>query len=152
MATAYVRARDLCRSLGDTPHLAPVLQGLRMHHMLRAELQPARIAAEELLALGERVEDAGCLLEGHRAVGVIRFYAADFSAAGEHLQAGIDLYSSEEHRSHVLRYEQDPGQTCLSYAARVLWVLGYPAQAVVRAPGTESPARCFKPRGARARC
>jgi class 3 adenylate cyclase len=73
VATIYTRARDLCRSLCDTPHLAPVLQGLRMHHMLRAELPPARMAAEELLALGEMGQDAGCLLEGHRAVGVMHF-------------------------------------------------------------------------------
>jgi predicted ATPase len=132
VAAIYTRARDLCRSLGDTPHLAPVLQGQRMHHLLRAELQPARAAAEELLALGEQIQDTGCLLEGHRAVGVMRFYAAEFAAARTHLEAGIDLYDSREHRSHVLRYEGDPGQTCLSYSARTLWVLGYPEQAVAR--------------------
>ena len=141
VATVYTRARELCRSLGDTPHLAPVLQGLRMHHMLRAELRPARMVAEELLALGERVQDAGCRLEGHRAVGVMRFYAAEFSAAREHLQSGIDLYDSEEHRSHFLRYEQDPGQTCLAYAARTLWILGYPDRAVARSDQAIAVAR-----------
>jgi len=95
-------------------------------------LPPARMAAEELLALGEMGQDAGCLLEGHRAVGVMHFYAAEFAAARKHLEAGIDLYNSEQHRSHVLRYEGDPGQTCLAYAARALWVLGCPDQAVAR--------------------
>jgi predicted ATPase len=132
VAAIYNWARDLCRSLGDTPHLAPVLQGQRMHHMLRAELQPARAAAEELLALGKQAQDAGCLLEGHRAVGVMHFYAAEFAAARKHLEAGIDLYDSEAHRAHVFRYEGDPGQTCLAYTARTLWVLGYPDQAVAR--------------------
>jgi class 3 adenylate cyclase/predicted ATPase len=132
VAAIYTRARDLCRSLGDTPHLVAVLQGQRMHHMLRAEVRPATAAAEELLALGKQVEDTGCLLEGHRAVGVMHFYAAEFAAARMHLETGIDLYDSEEHRSHVFRYEGDPGQSCLAYTARTLWVLGYPDQAVAR--------------------
>jgi len=131
VATLYARARGLCRALGETPHLAPVLQGFRMHHMLRAELQLARQAAEELLALGLRSQDVGHRLEGHRAVGVMHFYAAEFPAALEHVEKGIDLYDLEQHRFHALRYEHDPGMTCLGYAARTRWVLGHPDHAVV---------------------
>jgi predicted ATPase len=130
VARVYTRARELARSLGDTPHLAAVLQGLRMHYGLRAELQPAREAAAELLALGERIQDRGYLLEGHRALGVVSFFAGDFLAAREHLSMGVDLYDAEAHRDHVLRYENDPCQTCLGYGAKVLWALGYPDQAV----------------------
>jgi predicted ATPase len=132
VVAVYTRARDLCRLLGDTPHLAPVLQGLRMLYMLRAELQPAWEAARELFRLGEGSQDTGHRLEGYRAVGVMRFYAGEFSAACEDLDKGIDLYDAEEHASHAFRYEQDPGQTCLSYAARALWILGYPDQAMER--------------------
>jgi predicted ATPase len=129
VAAVYTRARDLCRSLGETPYLAPVLQGLRLHHLLRAELQPAQKAAGELFALGERTQDRGQLLEGHRAVGVMSFYYGSYLAAREHFLKGITLYDAEVHGAHALRYEHDPGATCLAYAARTLWVLGYPNQA-----------------------
>ncbi len=132
VATVYTRARDLCRALGETPHLAPVLQGLRLNHMLRAELRPARQAAEQLLALGERVGDAGHLLEGHRAVGILHFFAGEFRPAREHLEKGIAIYEAGQHRSHALRYAMDPGQSCLGHAARTLWMLGYPDQALQR--------------------
>jgi predicted ATPase/class 3 adenylate cyclase len=129
----YQRARDLCRSVGATPHLAPVLQGLRLHHMWRAELEPARRAAEELLELANKTQRTGDRLEAHRAVGVVDFYAGELLAARKHLEKGIELYDPQEHGTHALRYEHDPGQTCLSHAARVLWMLGYPDQAVERA-------------------
>ena len=124
VARVYTDARDLCRSLGETSHFVPVLQGLRLNHMLRAELRPARKAAEELLALGERVQDAGYLLEGNLAVGILHFYAGEFLSAREHLEKGITFYQTAQHRSHALRRTIDPGQSCLSYTARTLWVLG----------------------------
>jgi predicted ATPase len=128
--SVYTRARELCQRAGDTPHLAAVLQGLRMYHMLRAELAAARAAAHDLLALGESTKVSGYLLEGHRAMGVVRFYAGEFSAARDHLERGIALYDIQAHGAHALRYEDDPGQTCLAYAARALWTLGHPDQAV----------------------
>ncbi len=128
----YTRARELCHLVGTTPHLAPVLQGLRIYHMLRAELAPAREAARDLLTLGERTQKSDYLLEGHRAMGLVLFQAGEFEAARDHLEQGIALYRVHEHGTHALRYEGDPGETCLGYVARTLWVLGYPDQAVAR--------------------
>src|SRR6185369_10455853 len=132
VATVYGRARDLCRSVGDTSHLAAVLQGLRLYHLLRADLAPAREAAEELLALGEETGESGHLVEGQRAIGVVRFFAGEFQTARDHLERGIALYDVEVHGRHALRYEEDPGAVCLSFFARALWMLGYPNQAVER--------------------
>src|SRR5262245_39028751 len=78
VATVYGRARDLCRVEGDTSRLAAVLQGLRIYHMVRADLASAQKAAEELLALGERTGDSGYQIEGHRAIGLVSFHAGEF--------------------------------------------------------------------------
>ena len=128
--SVYTRARELCQRSGDTPHLAAVLQGLRLYHMLRAELAAARAAAQDLLALGESTQVSGYLLEGYRATGVVQFYAGEFAAARKHVELGIALYDAQTHGAHALRYEDDPGMTCLDYAARTLWTLGYADQAV----------------------
>jgi predicted ATPase len=133
VATVYGRARDLCRLVGDTSHLAAVLQGLRLHHMARAELASAQEAALELLTLGEETGDSGNLLEGRRAIGVVHFVAGQFQSARDHLERGIALYDIQTHGGHALRYvEDDPGVTCLSFVARALWMLGFPDQAVKR--------------------
>jgi predicted ATPase len=132
VATVYGRARDLCRSVGDTPRLAAVLQGLRIHHMFRADLASAHEAARELLALGERAGESDYLVEGERAVGLVRFYAGEIQAAREHLERGIALYDIHAHGGHALRYAYDPGVICLTYVARALWMLGFPDRAVER--------------------
>jgi predicted ATPase len=131
--TVYARARDLCRVMGDTSHLAPVLQGLRLYYVVTGDLASGQEAAQDLLALGKASGDSVHLVEGHRAVGVASFFSADFKAARYHLEQGFALYQSQAHGRHDLSYiEDDPGQTCLAYLARTLWVLGYPDQAVER--------------------
>ena len=71
-------------------------------------------------------------MEGQRAIGVVCFYAGEFQAARDHLERGIALYDVQAHGRHALRYVEDPGETCLSYVALALWMLGYPDQAVER--------------------
>ena len=54
------------------------------------------------------------------------FYLGEFLTAQEHLEQGIALYAPLQHHPHAS--VQDPGVACMSYAAWVLWVLGYPDQ------------------------
>lgn len=128
----YARARDLSQQSEDSAHLAAVLQGLRVHHLVRGDWKLARKAGEELLAFAESVADSGYLVEAHRAIGLTRFCLGEFAAARAHLERGVAHYDPEKHRSHVYRYDNDPGMTCLSYLAKSLWYLGYPHQALER--------------------
>src|SRR5262249_61511899 len=48
---AYTRARELCQQIGDTPQLFPVLYGLAVFHIVRAELVTTRELGEQLLNL-----------------------------------------------------------------------------------------------------
>jgi predicted ATPase len=57
------------------------------------------------------------------------FNLGELASARAHLEQGIALYDPQQHRSHVFLYGVDPGVFGLSYAAWVLWSLGYPDQA-----------------------
>ena len=58
---------------------------------------------------------------------------AKFLPAKEHLEMAITLYDPERHRPLAFRYGWvDAGVGCLSHAARTLWQLGYPDQALKR--------------------
>ena len=127
---AYSRARALCQRLGDTREIGPVLFGLWGFYHVRGDLQTARELAEHLLTLAQRQHDPALLLEGHRALGDTLFRLGEFVLARAHLEQGIALYNPQQHRAHALLYGQDPGMGCRSYAAYVLWVLGYPDQAL----------------------
>ena len=61
---AYDRARELCRQVGETPQLFPVLRGLSTFYIVRAELQTAHELAEELLRLAQSAQDPAMLVAG----------------------------------------------------------------------------------------
>ena len=52
--------------------------------------------------------------------------------AREHLEQGIALYDPQQHRSLAFVYGMDIGVACRIYAAWILWLLGYPDQALKR--------------------
>jgi predicted ATPase len=128
----YSRARELCQQVGETPHLFPVLVGLWMFHLVRGELQTACDEAEELLRLANRQQVPALFLAAHDALGLTLTYLGELAMARRHLEQGIALYNPTQHRSLAFLYGQDPGVVCLSFAAWVLWLLGYPDQALQR--------------------
>src|SRR5262245_33029776 len=65
----YARARELCKQMGETPQLFPVLFGLWAFYQVRGELQTARELAEQLLSLAQRQQDPALLLQAHYALG-----------------------------------------------------------------------------------
>ncbi|MFQ5927642.1 MAG: hypothetical protein ACE5MH_09445, partial [Terriglobia bacterium] len=129
---AYARARELCEHVGETAQLFPVLRGLWIFYLERAELQTARELAEQLLSLAQSLQDSAFLLEAQRALGLTLFWQGELASAQAHLEQGIALYDPQQHRSHAFLYGLGPEVHCLSYAAWALWFLGYPGQAVQR--------------------
>jgi class 3 adenylate cyclase/predicted ATPase len=129
---AYARAHALCRQVGDTPQLIPVLQGLRRFYLARAEHQRVREIGEQLLHLAESLQDPAALLEGHLALAFFLQNRGELTEARAHLEQAIVLYDSQQHRSLAFRHGRDPGVTSRYGAASVLWILGYPSQALQR--------------------
>jgi predicted ATPase len=46
------------------------------------------------------------------------------------LEQSLAVYDSQKYRAHAFLYGQDPGVTCLANIALILWLLGYPGQAL----------------------
>ena len=127
--SAYTRARELCRQLGETPQLFPVLFGLWLFYLVRGKLQEARTLGEQITELAQSVKNRTFLLEAHRALGATLYYLGELEEAQACLEKGIALYNSQQHQSPAfLHYWSlaDPGMTCLSYSAAILWFLGFP--------------------------
>jgi DNA-binding SARP family transcriptional activator/predicted ATPase len=129
----YTRARELCQHpyVGETPRLFPVLDGLYRYYLVRGELQTTIELGEQFLRLAHRQSDPSLLVPAHRMLETSLWFEGDFVAAQEHLDQVIAFYKPQQHHSYVL-YGQDPGVTCLCFAACVLWHLGYPDLALRR--------------------
>jgi predicted ATPase/DNA-binding winged helix-turn-helix (wHTH) protein len=127
---AYGRARELCQQVGQTPQLFAVLRGLWRVYGVRAEFHTAHELGEQLLHLAQQTQDPELLMEAHLALGNALFWRGDFVSARARLERVNALYDPLQHRSHTFLYGLDPGVVGLSYAAQVLWLLGYPDQAL----------------------
>jgi class 3 adenylate cyclase/predicted ATPase len=133
----YTQARELCRRLGDTPQLFPVLWGLcRVHHS-GGEFHKARELGEQLLSLAQSMQDPALILEAHHTQWSTLFSLGELLSVKEHCERGRALYDPRQHRQHAFLYAgHDPGVCCGSHAAEVLWLLGYPDNALRRSHET----------------
>jgi predicted ATPase len=130
---AYVRARDLCEEVGDTPQLFQALQGLFGVHLIRAEHDKAGELAEQLLHIARGTRDPAHLLIAPLAMGVASLWRGGFSKAREHLEEVIRRYDPQEHRTHEYLFaSMDSGVSALAYLSWTLLPLGYPDQALRR--------------------
>jgi predicted ATPase len=132
VGATYTRALALCQQGVQSPQLFPVLFGLWQFYVLQAELQLARELGEQLLALAQHLQDAAYVLEAHRSLAFTWFSMGEMAAARAQAEQGIALYHPHKYHAHVFTYGQDPGTSCLAYAALALWYLGYPEQALQR--------------------
>jgi len=129
----YTRARELCQQVGETSQLFPVLWGLWVFYIVRAEIKTSRELAEQCLNLAQSVQDPALLLEAHDVLGTTLVSLGEWIPARQHFERSIALYNPHQHRSLAFLYGgEDPRVICLSWAALVLWVLGYPDQALKR--------------------
>jgi predicted ATPase/class 3 adenylate cyclase len=133
---AYDRARELCRALGDSPQLAPVLHGLWTYHIVRAQHRRAFELAQEVLAMGMANGDQGLQIQGNMDVGWSHFFHGRLSAAREHLERVLALYDHERHSSHAFTFGDNPATSAGNNLAQVLWLLGYPDASLHRSEQT----------------
>lgn len=95
-------------------------------------MQRAHELGEQLLSLAQSEHDPALLVEAHRVQGITLACLGDFALSREHSERGFTFYDPQQHSSLAFSYGQDPGVFCLANAARALWPLGYPEQALKR--------------------
>ena len=133
VGNAYTRAQELCQQGGDTQQLFSALHGLWLFHHVQADLTAARETGERLLTMAEGIRDTALLLEARRTLGSTLLWQGEFPLARMHLEQAVTLYDQQQDSSLQFLYGGvDPGIVCLCELARVLWLLGYPDQALRR--------------------
>lgn len=139
---AYIRARELCKTVGDTTQMVQVLSGLVVFYYVRGEHHRAWELAKEGLALAEKAHEPLLILICHWFLGVIQFCLGDYLDAHKHLQRAVDVYDpGPHHHSLIYLRGSDAGLGAMAYEVCCLWCLGYPDQALKRSEEALSLAR-----------
>jgi tetratricopeptide (TPR) repeat protein len=129
---AYTRARVLCEQGEDTPYLLPVLYGLWTLYLGRGDLPAARELGEQFLGMVQHGNDPAPLLQAHFLLGDTLFWRGELDLARKHLEHSIALSSAHFRGSQTVLYQVDYARVMAqSFEALVLWLSGYPDQAVM---------------------
>jgi adenylate cyclase len=126
---ACERARELCEQIGDAPQLFVALQHLSVFYAMRGQFRTALDLARRCQGLAEQTGDPVTVGIGHHVLGYLSACIAEYVAARTHLEHMIAFYDPNEHQAMKYFMGLDPGAASRSWAALVLWVLGYPDQA-----------------------
>ena len=129
---AYTRARVLCQQLGATQDVFPVLYGLWLFYLVRADLPLAHQLSEELLGLAAQRDEPPLSVIAPLAVGVTSYFLGELLSARSHLEESMVRYTPAQRSFPLFRAGGDPGVACHLHAALTLWSLGYPDQALAR--------------------
>jgi tetratricopeptide (TPR) repeat protein len=126
-----LRARELCQRIDDPQQLFGIMLGMWEWRIVRGDLQLCVGLAADGMALAERLNDPGVMMEALFMPGVTMFYCAEFASARACLEKGIAAFDDRERTKFWTAYTgHNAGVTHRCYLALVLWHLGYPDQAL----------------------
>lgn len=123
--TAYRRARELCREVGETPLLFPVLVGLGRFSYGWNLSDDSKALREQLLRIAEDAAEPAHLLIAHMMLSGNAFFQGRFARARAHAEQGLAGYEPHRHRTLIYLYGDDPQVLCLCWAALADWYLGH---------------------------
>jgi class 3 adenylate cyclase/predicted ATPase len=124
-------AHELCQRIGDKLQQFGIMLGNWEWHLVRGDLRPSVALAAEGMALAERSNDPGVLMEALFMRGATMFYRAQFADARVCYEQAVSAYDDRERtRFWATHTGHNAGVTHRCYLALVLWHLGYPDQAL----------------------
>jgi predicted ATPase len=104
--------------------------GLLQFHMVRGEFDAARELGHELIELAQGTDDDEILLLANNGLGTVLADLGELTSARERLELSVEPASVDRRRSRAALYGVDLAVDSAAHAAHVLWLLGYPEQAL----------------------
>jgi predicted ATPase/DNA-binding winged helix-turn-helix (wHTH) protein len=138
---AWTRALGIADRLEDAECQLRALWGLWSHRMSSGEYRAALLFAERFRGLATKQHDPAALLIADRIDGTMRLYIGDQTGARRRIERMLSHYVDPLHRSHMIRFVWDQRVAGEIVLAVILWLQGFPDQAMSTVRGTIERAR-----------
>ena len=140
---AWTDALAIAERLDNTEYRLRALWGLWFNCISNGECQAALALAQRFCTLPPDQADPADLLTGERMLGTSLYYLGDLMNARRHLEHVLSHCAASIRRSHIIRFQFDlPVATC-GTLARVVWLQGFPDQALRLAQDNLEDARAI---------
>jgi predicted ATPase/DNA-binding winged helix-turn-helix (wHTH) protein len=127
---AWTTALEIAERLDDNEYQLRALSALFWYRIAVGEYQPALGLAERFCALAATRSELGDQMIGERMLGAAQHHLGDQRSARGHIERMLASYVAPTRRSNVIRFHRDQGLAARALLARILWLQGYPSQAI----------------------
>jgi tetratricopeptide (TPR) repeat protein len=138
---AWTKALELAEGLDDAEYRLVSLGGLWFFHGASSRHRMALELAQRFCALAAKRPDPNYRLVGERMIAVSQHYLGDHSSARRHLERVLAEYVTPDYTSPLLRFQFRPHVAARVFLAWILWLQGFPDQAIRAAENSVEEAR-----------
>jgi predicted ATPase len=126
----WTNALRIAERLGDSEYQLRVLGGLSVYRIYAGDYRGALGLAERFCIVATKTGDLAARVIGDGVTGTALHFFGDQTNARRHLERMLSQYVAPVHRSHIIRFQFDQRVAARVVLARILWVQGFPDQAV----------------------
>jgi predicted ATPase len=127
---AWSRVADLAEELDDGEYRLRGLWGLWTGRYFKGDYQGALQLATRFATLPDGAVEAADRFVGERILGATLHFLGDQALARVHIENMLRGYVAPPGQTHVLRYHFDQRVAAQTLYAQILWLLGFPDQAM----------------------
>src|SRR5262249_16225300 len=117
------------------------LWGLWVYHLDSGDLEAAHRLAERFAALAASRADQADIAIAERIIAVSLHYGGDQTGARQHIEPMLARDAAPVHDRHIISFQLDQRVMARATLARVLWLQGFPDQAMLAAQANIEDAR-----------
>jgi predicted ATPase/DNA-binding winged helix-turn-helix (wHTH) protein len=129
-SAAWRDVLETAERLDDTEYRLRALWGLWYNHISNGECRAALTLAQRYYRVPRDQAGPADVLIGERMLGTSQYYLGDLSNAHHHLAHMLSHCTAPLRRSHMIRFQFDLPVAARGTLARVLWLQGFPDQAM----------------------
>ena len=138
---AWTCALAIAERLKNTEYQLRALWGLWSYRLASAEFRAALAFARRFQRLAAKQPDPADRLVADRIIGTVLRYLGDLTNARRRIERMLDQYIDPLHRSHAIRFVWDQRVAGEMVLAVILWLQGFPDQAMRTARRTVDSAQ-----------
>jgi tetratricopeptide (TPR) repeat protein len=127
---AWGRALEIAEHLPDSDYQLRVLWGLSIYRVYVGKYRAALAYARRFRAVAHKKDDIVARLSGDRLIATALHYLGRHTSARRRLERMLGTYAAPVNRSHIARLQWDQRAVALGTLSVILWLQGFPDQAV----------------------
>jgi predicted ATPase/DNA-binding winged helix-turn-helix (wHTH) protein len=127
---AWTRTLEIAERLDNVEYQLRALWGLWAYRHLSGACRSALALAQRFSEFSAARGDSADLCVGDRMMGLSLHYLGDQRNARDHLERMLSRYVAPAYRSHRVRFVYDQTVIARSILAQILWLQGFPDQAI----------------------